>query len=94
MREVTAMCKVQTHEFVTRIQHCKEYGCISLCAGVRLYVRPFCTENFFQTIDSNLFALVYNFTTAIIAFAGIAFCVLVGETGPHCLHYLVTYKVL
>ena len=51
-------------------------------------------NNVFQTIDSNLFALVYNFTTAIIAFAGIAFCVLVGETGPHCLHYLVTYKVL
>ena len=94
MREVTAVRKVQTHEFVARIQHCEEYGGIGLCARVRLYVSPFCTENLFQTIDSNLFALVYNLATAIVTLAGIALCVLVGEAGAHRLHNLVTYEVL
>ena len=93
MRKVPAMCKIQSHEFVARIQDSQKNGCVSLCSGMRLYVCPFGSEDFFQAVDSDLFALVYNFTTSVIAFARITFCVLVSQARTHCLHYLVTYKV-
>ena len=35
-----------------------------------------------------------NFVSDQVTFAGITFCILVSETGAHCLHYLVTYKIL
>ena len=57
MGEVTAVCKVQSHEFVARIEHGEEYGCIGLCTGVRLYVGPFCAEDLFQAVDGNLLTL-------------------------------------
>ena len=55
------MCKIQSHEFVARIQDSQKNGCVSLCSGMRLYVCPFGSEDFFQAVDSDLFALVYNF---------------------------------
>ena len=81
MGEVTTVCKVQSHEFVARVEHGEEYGCISLCTGVRLYVGPFCAENLFQAVDGNLLTLVYYLTTTIVALAGIPFSILVGEAG-------------
>ncbi len=92
--EVTAVCKVQSHEFVTRIEYGEEYGCIGLCTGVRLYVGPFCAEDLFQAVNGNQLTLVHYLTTTIVTFAGISFSILVGEAGAHCLHNLVTYKVL
>ena len=92
--EVTTVCKVQSHEFVARVEHGEEYGCISLCTGVRLYVGPFCAEDLFQAVDGNLFTLVHYLTATIVTLAGVSFSILVGEAGAHCLHNLVTYKVL
>ena len=94
MGEVTAVCKVQSHEFVARIEHGEEYGCIGLRTGVRLYIGPFGTEDLFQAVNGDLFALVHHFATTVITLAGVAFSVFVGEAGTHCLHDLVTYKVL
>ena len=68
---MTAVCKVQSHEFVARIEHGEEYGCIGLCTGVRLYVGPFCAEDLFQAVDGNLLTLVYYLTTTIVTLAGV-----------------------
>lgn len=51
-------------------------------------------ENLFQAVDGNLLTLVYYLTTTIVTLAGVSFSILVGEAGAHCLHNLVTYKVL
>ena len=50
-------------------------------------------EDFLQAFDGNCFALVYHFTTAVIALARITFCIFISQAGTHSLHYLVTYKV-
>ena len=87
------MGQIQSHELVTRIQYGQKDGGISLCTRVGLYVGPFCTEDLFQAVDGDAFALVYHFTTSVVTFAGIAFGILVGEARAHGLHHLVAYEV-
>ena len=93
VRKVSAVCQVQSHKFISRIQNGKEHGCIGLCAGVWLYIGPFGAKNLLQPVDSDLFALVYHLATAVVTLAGIAFGIFIGKAGAHCLHYLVTHKV-
>ena len=87
------MREVQTEEFVAGVQYGHKYGHVGLGSRVGLYVGPFGIENLFQPVDGKLFRLVYHLATAIVAFAGIAFGIFVGQTGTHGFHNLVTDKI-
>lgn len=60
---------------------------------MRLNIRPFGIEQFLDTVDSDLFALVYHFATSVVAFPGIPLGVFVGQARTHCLHDLIADKV-
>ncbi len=60
---------------------------------MRLNVGVFSAEKLFYTFDGQLFRLVDNAASAVIAVAGIAFGIFVGEARTHGLHHLVAYKV-
>ena len=92
--QVTALRQIHTHNSVAQIEQSEVNRKVGLCTGVRLYVGPFCAEDLFQAVDGNLLTLVHYLTTTIVTLAGVSFSILVGEAGAHCLHNLVTYKVL
>ena len=94
VREVPALREVESHEFVAGFEACHEYSHIGLCSRVRLHVDPLCTEDFFEPFYGEVLAFVYNFTPAVVTFAGVALGIFVGEARPHGLHYLVADKVL
>ena len=79
MRQVAAVGEVQSHELVTGVEHCEEYGCVGLRTRVGLHVGPFGTEYLLDALDGEQFALVHHLATAVVAFAGIALGVLIGE---------------
>ena len=79
MRKVSAVSEVEAHEGVAWLKHCEQYCSIGLCARVRLHVGIFSAEEFANTVDSELFYLVNNAATAVVALAGIALGILVGE---------------
>ena len=87
--EVSAMCQVEAHELVAGVEHGQEHGSVGLCAGVGLHVGPFGSEYLLDAFDGQLLALVHHFATAVVALAGIAFGVFVGQAGTHGLHHFV-----
>ena len=93
MREVSAHCEVEAHKLVARFQASQEHCHIGLCARVRLHIGIFSTEQFFDALDSNVFALVNALATAVIAMARIAFGILVGEATAHSFHHLRANEV-
>ena len=94
MREVTAVVEVHTHEGVARLQDGQQNGSIGLCARVRLHVGIFGSEQFADAVDGQLLHLVNHLAAAIIAMAGVALGILVGQIRAHGLHHLVAHKVL
>ncbi|MNW57455.1 hypothetical protein D3C74_352640 [compost metagenome] len=88
------MGKVHTKYSITRFQRCKIYCHVRLCAGVRLNIHVFCSEQFFGTITRNVFNYVHMLTTAIVTFTWIAFSVLVGQYRSQCFDYCFTHDVL
>ena len=80
MRKMTTMCQVQSHELISRIQHCQKNSSICLCSRMRLYICPFSTKDLLQPVDCNLFTLIHNFATTIITLTRITFCILICKT--------------
>ena len=93
MAEVTAVRQVQSEEFVAWFHRCHKHSHICLCARMRLHVGILGAEDFLHALDGKRFRLIDHLTSAIVAVAGIAFCILVCEARPHGAHHLVADKV-
>ena len=51
MGKVTTVVEVQTHKSIARLQYCEQYGSISLCTRVRLYIGVLSTKDFLDAFD-------------------------------------------
>ena len=87
------MSQIEAHELVTRVEYGQKYGSVGLCARVGLHVSPFGAEYLFDSFDGQAFALVHHFASAVVAFAGVAFSIFVGQAGAHGLHHFIAHKV-
>ena len=50
-------------------------------------------EDLFQTLYGQLLGLIHHLAAAVIAVAGIALGIFVGQTGAHGFHHLVGHEV-
>ena len=88
-----ALRQVHAHNGVARLQKGKVYCRIGIGAGMCLYVGVFCAEQFFSTFNCKGFYLVHIFAAAVIAVAGVAFRIFVGQHAAHRFHYCGADKV-
>ena len=79
MRKVTAVSKVKSEECIAWLKYCQQHCSVGLCTRVRLHICILCTKEFLNALDGKILYFVHNLTTTIIAFARIAFGILVGK---------------
>ena len=77
--EMAAMIEVEPHDDVAGVQDSGISGLIGLGSGVRLDVDVFGVEKLFGALAGQVFDDIGELASAVIAFARIAFGVLVGE---------------
>ncbi len=85
--QVAAVGEAKAKGFISGFQAGKENGGVGLGTGVGLYVGVFCTEELAKPVDGELLHLVHYFTAAIVAFAGVAFGVFIGQAAAHRINY-------
>ncbi len=93
MGEVAAVVEVHAQECVAGLEHGLEHCHVGLCARVGLHVGIFSTEELAEALDGEAFCLVDHLAAAVVAVAGIAFGIFVGEARAHCFHHLVGNEV-
>ena len=81
VRKVAAVGEIEAHDGIARVEDGGEGGLVGLGAGVGLDVGVFGVEELFGAVAGNVFHFVGVFAAAIIALAGVAFGVFVGEDG-------------
>ena len=73
------MREVEAKDGIARLQQRHVRGRVGLRAGVRLHVRVLCAEKLFRAVAGEVLDHVGEFAPAVVALAGIALGVLVGE---------------
>ena len=81
------MGKAHAEDGVTGFQYGGIYGLVGLRAGVGLYVGIGGAEQFFHAFEGKLFGHIHVFAAAVVAFAGVAFGVFVGELAALGFHH-------
>ena len=76
---MSAVVKAHTHNRITRLTDRELHCHICLRAGMRLNVGIFTAEQLFSALPCQLLDFVYDLAAAIIALAGIALSVFVGQ---------------
>jgi hypothetical protein len=79
VRQVSARCEVEAHEHVAGLEERQEYGLVGLRAGRRLDVGKAAAEQLLGAFDGQRFGDIDEVAAAVVALAGIAFGVFVGE---------------
>jgi hypothetical protein len=79
VREVAAVGEVHAEDGVAGVEHGGERGLVGLGAGVGLDVGVFGAEQLFGAVAGEVFDDVGELAAAVVAAAGVAFGVLVGE---------------
>ena len=59
-----------------------------------LYIGIGAIKDLLYPVNGQLFYQVHNFVTAIVSFARIAFCILIGQWSAHGLHHLQDGNIL
>ena len=93
MGEVTAHTQVKSQNFVAGLKYGQANRRIGLCATMGLHIGIVTIKYFFQPVDCQLFSLVHDLATAIVAAAGITFSVFIGHHVAHGLHDLQGGKI-
>lgn len=93
MCQMAAHGEVQAEDGISRLQDGQHNCGIRLGAGVRLHVGVGAVEHLFDAIDGQLFGFIYDFTAAIVAAAGIAFSIFVGQDAARCAHNVVGSEI-
>ena len=60
---------------------------------MRLNVSPLSPINRLESVNCQLLNLINDLASAVIAFARISFCILVGADGPHSLKHIIGHIV-
>ena len=89
VRKVAAVRQIEAHERIAGFQHGEENGHVGLRARVGLHVGVFRAVELADALDGQRLDLVHDLAASVVAGAGIAFGVFVGQHRPHCLHDLV-----
>ncbi len=77
--EVAAFGQAHAHDGVARLEEGQEHGLVGLRAGVRLHVGGVGAEQLLGAVDRQLLDDVDVFAAAVVALAGVALGVLVGQ---------------
>jgi hypothetical protein len=72
---------------VAWLEYCEENALVGLAAGMRLHIREFAGEHLLRTLNGQLFGHIDRVAAAVIALAGIAFRIFVGEHGAGRFQY-------
>ena len=79
MGEVTAMIEAETHDGVALFKKCEVHAQIRVGTRVRLHIGVLGAEELLDAVACDVFDLVDDLVAAVVALAGIALGVLVGE---------------
>src|SRR5256885_5872002 len=79
MGKMAAMCEVQSEDRVSRLKHRAQCFHVRLRSRVRLYIDVLRAEEFPGAIAGKVFDHVSEFASAVVALAGIALGIFVGE---------------
>ena len=83
VRQVPAVRQIHAQHGVARLQRGHVDGNVGLRARMRLHVGVLGAEKRFGAIDRQLLGAVHEFAAAVVALAGIAFGVFIGEHRAH-----------
>ncbi len=87
------MTEVEAEDAIAGVEHRQHHRGIGLGTRMGLHIGPFNAKKFFYAVDGQLFNLVNHLATAIVALAGEAFCIFVGEHRAGGFHDLWTHKI-
>ena len=94
MRQVTAFGEAHAHDRVARLGEGHQHRLVGLRTRIRLDVGAVGAEQGLEAIDRNLLDHVDVLATAVVALAGIAFGIFVGQLGALGFHYGLADVVL
>ena len=77
--QVTAFGQAHAHDGVARLGKGHEHGLVGLRAAVGLHVGRFSTEQLFDAVNGQLFDHIHMLAAAVVALAGVAFGVFIGQ---------------
>ena len=92
--QMAAVVQIHAHDCVTGLDQRKKCRQIGVCAGVRLYVGIFAAKQFAGAFPGNVLRDIHGIAAAVIASAGIALGVLIGQAGAHCQHHRLADDIL
>ena len=92
--EVATVRQVEAHDLVARVDQCHQHGRVGLRARMRLHVRELGTEEFLGAVAREILDDVDVFAAAVVAAAGVALGVLVGQDAALCLQHRARDEVL
>ena len=81
VRQMAAFGQTHAHNGVAGLQEGEENSLIGRGTAVRLHVGAVSAKNLPDAVDGQLFGDIDKFAAAVIAFAWVAFCILVSELG-------------
>ena len=87
MRQVAAVRQIHAQHRVARLQRGHVNGNVGLRAGMRLHVGVLGAEQRLGAVDGQLLGEVHEFAAAVVALAGIALGVFIGEHRAHGLQH-------
>ena len=83
MGQVSAVGKAHTHQRITGLQQRQLNSHIGLCTGVGLHIGKFCTKQLLGALDTQAFQFIHEVAAAIVALAGQALSIFIGQNGTH-----------
>ena len=87
MGQVAALGQVHAHDGIAQVQKRKVDGQVGLCAGVGLHVGVLGTKQLAGAVDGDLLHLIHKLAAAVVAVAGVALGILVGQHTAHSCHH-------
>ena len=93
MRKMSSLGKVKTHEHVARLQHSHLHSKVGLGTGMRLNIGILSSVELAEPVDGELLNLVNHLATAVVALAGVPFCVFIGADRAHSLHHFLCHII-
>ncbi len=90
---MSSVGQVKPHESITRFQAGEENSHIGLGSGMGLNVGEFCTVEFTQTLNGQIFHLIHHLATAVITGCRISFSIFICKARAESLKHAFGYEV-
>ena len=92
--QVSAVVQVHAQDGVAGLKQGQVHGHIGLGAGVGLDIGVLGAEQLLGPVDGQIFDFIHIFTAAVVAGAGVALSIFIGQMAAHGLHHGGADKVL